>query len=67
MTSALAASVALTLGLAAVEALLRGDGHLPPGTVGLFGIVGCVAIVLAAKRLGKAWLQRREPPDDGDE
>ena len=40
------------------------------GFFALFGLIGCVAIVLISKWLGHCWLQRKDDyyeRDDGDE
>lgn len=50
--------------LVAVEVALDAAHGVPPGTWGVFGAVGCAVIVVVSKRLGKAWLQRPEPPDE---
>lgn len=45
-------------------ALHRGAGGFAwsgvPGFFALFGLIGCVAIVLISKWLGHYWLQRKE-------
>ncbi|HXH83432.1 MAG TPA: hypothetical protein VNN07_10940 [Candidatus Tectomicrobia bacterium] len=38
------------------------SGHLP-GTSAVAGLVGCGLIVVVSKALGRAGLQRPEPPD----
>jgi hypothetical protein len=61
------------LGAAVLEALLGDAGaglpwwHRVPGVQALAGLGGCVLIVVASKRLGKAWLQRPEPAEPEDE
>jgi hypothetical protein len=52
----------LALALVVAEVVLPVGGHLPPGTFAAFGFVGCVAIVVVSKWLGKRALQR----PDGD-
>jgi hypothetical protein len=57
------------LGLGALEWLLTFAGpglpwwHSTPGFQAAYGVVGCIAIVIVAKGLGKAWLQRPERDD----
>jgi hypothetical protein len=51
---------AAILALAALEAV-AGGGLLPPGGAALFGLLGCAAIVVGSKALGRAGLQRPEP------
>lgn len=38
-----------------------------PGFFALFGLAGCVVIVLFAKRLGHEWLQKSEDYYEGDD
>ncbi|MFH1088081.1 MAG: hypothetical protein V1737_05815 [Chloroflexota bacterium] len=44
--------------------LHRGKGDFPwssvPGFFALFGLVGCVALIVVSKWLSHRWLQRRE-------
>jgi hypothetical protein len=41
--------------------------HATPGVQALYGLAGCVAIVVVAKWLGQLWLQRPEPDETADE
>jgi hypothetical protein len=61
----------LTLGLAVllaflvvVEVVLHASHGVPPGTWGVFGALGCAVLIVVSKALGKAGLQRPEPPDE---
>lgn len=60
---------AFVLSLAA-EALVRAaEATLPwwhrlPAFHAVYGVVGCVLIVVVSKALGKFWLQRPEPGDE---
>jgi hypothetical protein len=56
--------LALLALLVGVEVALHAAHGVPPGTWGVFGALGCALIVVLSKRLGKAWLQRPEPPDE---
>lgn len=52
-----------------LEVFLRHEGHGPwwhvlPGFDLAFGIIGCVVLVLVAKAIGQAWLQRPETDND---
>ena len=56
-----------------LDRFFGGHGEFPwPGILGffaLFGLIGCVAIVLISKWLGHHWLQRKEDyyeRNDGD-
>lgn len=70
MTRIVGALAAALAALAALEALLAHHGpglawwHRVPGLQGVYGLIGCVAIVVASKWLGRRWLQRPEG-DDG--
>jgi hypothetical protein len=56
--------VALAVALVLVELAAPGHAHALPGTWALYGFVGCVALIAAAKWLGGAGLQRPEAHDD---
>ena len=52
-----------------LEVFLKHEGHGPwwhilPGFDLAFGLIGCVALVLVAKTIGQAWLQRPETDND---
>ena len=52
-----------------LEVFLKHEGHGPwwhilPGFDLAFGLIGCVALVLVAKAIGQAWLQRPENDND---
>lgn len=64
MTRVLAALGVIAGVLIAVEAAMVRDAHYAPGTFAALGLVGCAVIVVVSKLLGKAWLQRPEPPDE---
>ncbi len=55
---------AAAAGTAALDLLAHPHGetwwHQVPGFDLVYGFLGCVAIVIVSKALGKAWLQRRE-------
>jgi hypothetical protein len=59
-------ALGLTLLFIALGAVLEwGLGvHHVPGGPALIGAVGCVAIVVVSKALGKWWLQRPELSDE---
>lgn len=38
--------------------------HMAPGFQAVYGLIGCVLIVVVAKWLGRWWLQRPEPDAD---
>lgn len=56
-------SMGVELLLPATDALLPW-WHRSPAFHAVYGVVGCVLIVVASKALGKAWLQRPEGRDD---
>lgn len=57
--------LAILLGLfVVVEIALHASHGVPPGTWAVFGVVGCAVLIVVAKALGKAALQRPEPPDE---
>jgi hypothetical protein len=58
------ALLALTAGLGLLEAALPSAAHVPAGAHGAFGVVGALLLILVAKLLGAAGLQR---PEDRDE
>jgi len=58
-----ALSVGGELLLAATDALLPW-WHRAPAFHAVYGVVGCVLIVVVSKALGKVWLQRPEGRDD---
>jgi hypothetical protein len=66
MSAPVTALLALCAALTIADILLGAAAHLdlPPGTWALFGAVGCAAIVVVSKALGKAGLQRPERSDD---
>jgi hypothetical protein len=69
--AALALWAALALGVLAQWLMAPGKPGTPwwhaiPGVQGLYGVAGCVAIVLASKWLGRHWLQRPDPDAAGD-
>lgn len=64
MTRVLAALGVLAGVLVAVEATMVRDAHYVPGTFAVLALVGCAGIVVVSKLLGKAGLQRPEPPDE---
>ena len=52
-----------------LEVFLKHEGygpwwHILPGFDLAFGLIGCVALVLVAKTIGQAWLQRPENDND---
>jgi hypothetical protein len=66
-----ALTVALLLGVVAEGLLARPNPDLPwwhgtPGVWAVFGVVGCLAIVLASKWLGRVWLQRPDAEREDD-
>jgi hypothetical protein len=63
MNLGLVATVAAIAAFTALEALLSGVHHWP-GSVAVFGVLGCVAIVAVAKALGAAGLKRPESVDE---
>ena len=72
MTAARAALIAaMAAATVALDLLAHPHGetwwHHQPGFDLIYGFVGCVAIVIASKALGKAWLQRRERFYEGTE
>ena len=62
---------AASAGTAALDLLAHPHGeswwHQVPGFDLVYGFLGCVAIVIVSKALGKAWLQRRERYYEGPE
>ena len=64
----IAVAAAATVGLDLL-AHPHGEGwwHDVPGFELVFGFLGCVAIVIGSKALGKVWLQRRERHYEGTE
>lgn len=64
MTRPVAVLVATTVLLAILEGVLPVAAHVPPGTYGVVGAIGCVVLVVVAKLLGKLWLQRPERTDE---
>lgn len=64
MTRLTGTLIALTALLTILEVALPSAAHLPPGTSGVFGIVGCLLLIVVSKLLGKAWLQRGEDHDE---
>jgi hypothetical protein len=38
--------------------------HRLPAFQGAYGLLGCLAIIVVSKALGKAWLQRPEADDE---
>ena len=40
--------------------------HLLPGFDLVFGLIGCVVLVLVSKAIGQIWLQRPETENDKD-
>jgi hypothetical protein len=62
MTRALVATAVAVAAFSALEALL--PVHHAPGSLAAFGVLGCLAIVVVAKALGAAGLER---PDSSDE
>lgn len=60
MTRLAGALLALTALLAILEAALPSAAHVPPGTQGLFGVLGCVLLILVSKLLALIGLQRPE-------
>jgi len=63
MSRALVATAVAASAFSVLEALLPGVHHAP-GSMAVFGVVGCVAIVVVAKALGAAGLKRAESPDE---
>ena len=59
-----ALTAAGAVALSALDLLAHPHGetwwHSIPGFDLVYGVVGCVAIVVASKALGKMWLQRPE-------
>ena len=54
-----------------LEVFLRHEGHGPwwhilPGFDLVFGLIGCVVLVLVSKAIGQIWLQRPETENDKD-
>ncbi len=64
MSRGTAVLTALAAALALGEMVAAASGQVPPGTFAVYGFLGCVAIVVVSKWLGKAGLQRPEPADD---
>lgn len=64
MTREIGVLVAAAVALTGLELWLPATWHVPPGVTALFALVGCVAIVIASKALGKRWLQRAEGADE---
>jgi hypothetical protein len=64
MTRLTGTLIAFTALLTILEVVLPSVAPVPPGTSGVFGIVGCLLLIAVSKLLGKAWLQR---PEDHDE
>lgn len=62
MTRTVQALVVLAVLLVVAESLV-GPILAVPGVFAVGGFVGCVAIVVVSKALGKWWLQHPEPDD----
>ncbi|MBI2218998.1 MAG: hypothetical protein HYU51_17060 [Candidatus Rokubacteria bacterium] len=61
---AIAVLVVVTALLAVAEVVLVAGPHYPRGVFAVFGLLGCVTIVVVSKLLGKIWLQRPAPSDE---
>ena len=63
MRGALGLAVLLAC-LVVVEVVLHAAHGVPSGTWAVFGALGCAALIVISKSLGKAGLQHPERPDD---
>lgn len=54
------AAMLVVLDLAGAHAHAESWWHAMPSFDLLYGVAGCIAIVIVSKLLGSAWLQRRE-------